>query len=134
MKNILITTIALLIVAVFVGQASAETIRSFTAESKDQTAVLEWTSGIESGVVEFSIQRSLDGQVFHNIASVRPKGDNSTYRYVDNDLFKDRLNTFYYRIEVVFVGGHSERSQTEEVTLSFSGVHRTWGSLKAMFR
>lgn len=131
MKNIIITTVALLLIA---SLANAETLRSFTATSKDQTAVLEWTSNVETGVVEYVVQRSLDGRAFHKVKSVKPKGSNNTYRYVDSDLFKDRINTFYYRIEVVFVGGQTEQSQTEEVSMSFSSVHRTWGSLKAMFR
>jgi hypothetical protein len=132
MKNI--TLILITIALSFVGNLNAEVLEDFTAVSRDNGAVLEWKSTIEQGAVEYRIQRSFDGQTFHTVNRVMPKGNSSSYRYVDEDLFKERINTYYYRIEVALAGGQIEMSQIAEVTISFSSVHRTWGSLKAMFR
>ena len=124
----------LVIVLVSALPAPAQVIIDITAEADGRNAVIEWSTGRESGVVDFSIQRSFDGRTFYTIARVEPLGDNHTYRFVDDDLFKEMLHTYYYRIEVAFSGGRSQFSPTVDVTLSFSGIHRTWGSIKAMFR
>ncbi len=134
MRRITFLLITIALSLPLAGSLNAQVLVEFTANSRDNSAVLEWTSADEQGIVEYRIQRSFDGQTFHTVDRVMPKGNSSSYRYVDEDLFKERINTYYYRIEVSLVGGHSEMSQTAEVTISFSGVHRTWGSLKAMFR
>ncbi len=123
-----------LIILVAALPVSAQVIVDINAEPDGRNAVIEWKSGSERGVVEFRVQRSFDGHSFYTICRVEPAGDNHTYRYIDNDLFKERLQTFYYRIEVVLSGGRTQLSRTVDVTLSFSGIHRTWGSIKAMFR
>jgi hypothetical protein len=131
-RNTLLIT---LLLALTFSTVDARIIEEFTAESLDRSADLEWTTGSENGVSEYRLQRSFDGRTFYTIHEVTPgSGVNHTYQYVDDDLFKTQVRTFYYRVEVSMNTGNSEYSSTENVTFSFSGIIRTWGSIKAMFR
>ncbi len=112
----------------------AQVIQDFSAVGAGQEVFLQWTTGHEAGVAEFRLQRSFDGVHFHNISSAAPLGDHHTYTYTDNDLFKGQQQTYYYRIEIAAQNESVSYSDVHMVSLSFSGVHRTWGSIKAMFR
>jgi len=126
--------ISLLILLTFTS-INAQIINEFTATSQDRVAELNWTTGNESGVNEFRVQRSFDGRTFYTIHEVQPNnGSNHAYQYVDDDLFKSQIRTFYYRVEVSLITGNCEYSSTENVTFSFSSIIRSWGSIKAMFR
>jgi len=130
------TLIALLVLAALPWSAFAsdEVIREFTGVSAGDQTILEWTLAPNVAVSLFHVQRSFDGRRFYTIADVLPQPGVTKYRYLDNDLFKNELHTYYYRIETVSPGGGTSLSSTIEVTLSFSGIKRTWGSIKAMFR
>jgi hypothetical protein len=123
-----------MLVALLPLKASAEVIQSFTAVSHGQEVYLQWATMEEAGLSSFRIQRSFDGRYFHNLHSVIPIGSNSSYSYIDNDLFKSNLQTFYYRIEITTSNQRVSYSVTERVELAFSGIRKTWGSIKAMFR
>lgn len=112
----------------------AEVIENFTAVSHGQEVYLQWATSRESGLTAFRIQRSFDGRYFHNLHTVTPTGDNSSYSYIDDDLFKSNLQTFYYRLEILTTSQRATYSVTERVELAFSGIRKTWGSIKAMFR
>ncbi|MDP8239597.1 MAG: hypothetical protein P9X24_10955 [Candidatus Hatepunaea meridiana] len=113
---------------------NAQTIKDFDVVADGRNVLLEWTSNGENQVNEYRVQRSFDGRNFYTISDLEPVGSGHTYQYIDNDLYKNKLRTFYYRIEVCQNGGRSQFSWIEEITLSFSGILRTWGSIKAMFR
>ena len=131
-KNTLL--ISLLLLLAFTS-LDAQIISEFTATSQDRVAELNWTTGNESGVNEFRVQRSFDGRTFYTIHEEKPNnGANHAYQYVDDDLFKSQIRTFYYRVEVLLKTGNCEYSSTENVTFSFSNIIRSWGSIKAMFR
>ncbi len=114
--------------------ASAQVIQSFTAVGHGQEVYLQWVTTQESGLASFRIQRSFDGKYFHSLHTVVPVGNNSSYSYIDDDLFKSNLQTFYYRIEIEMASHRVSYSVTERVELAFSGIRKTWGSIKAMFR
>ncbi len=114
--------------------ASADLIESFTAVSHGQEVYLQWATTQENGVSSFRVQRSFDGRYFHTLRSLAPTGNNSSYSYIDSDLFKSSLQTFYYRIEIEAANRRVSYSLVERVELAFSGIRKTWGSIKAMFR
>lgn len=109
-------------------------IMTFSASNQGDSVTLEWSSGSEAGLSVYQIERSLDGLDFSTIAEVSPQGDNSTYIYEDHDLFKGSTRTYYYRIRAAMSNGTSSLSSVQSVTLSFSGIQQTWGSIKALFR
>ena len=121
-----------LIPALLVGDGLV--LCDFSAAATGQQVLVEWNTNPGAAAALFRVQRSLDGQRFYSIAAVAPRAGVTHYSYLDTDLFKGELHTYYYRLEVVVPGGASEFSEVAEVTLNFSGVQRTWGSIKAMFR
>ena len=132
MRNFVIAlTIALLQSGIAWSQG---TITSFSVQSAGDHAILEWTSGYEAGLSIYQIERSLDGLEFISVAQVSPMGDLSSYVYEDYPLYKESTRTFYYRVRAIMTNGSSSLSSVKIVTLSFSGIQQTWGSIKALFR
>jgi hypothetical protein len=122
-------------------------ISYFTAKSDGKSAVVvEWKSTSEQGVMQYDIERAGgQDQEFKFIASLSPKGANSTYQYVDADAFM-RTNangeeqkviagtTYKYRLKILSKGAEPAYSSTAIVSHSVSSVRRTWGMIKEMFR
>jgi len=127
-------TFILIIVSATMLLAGPRVIREFSAHAEDGRGILEWTSGIETNVLSFHVQRSFDGLHFNDISNVDPAGDDHKYRYIDNDLFKGNLSSYYYRISAVLSDNKTYYSEVKKITVNSSGIHRTWGSIKAMFR
>lgn len=130
-RTILIGTLVFLLIGF--SAVGAQVISDFRATAEDQNAVLTWKTENEAHVRHFVVQRSFDGNRFHNIATIEPNGE-WEYRYVDTDLFKENLNTYYYRLETLLSNGRTQTTPTQSVVISSSRIARTWGSIKAMFR
>ncbi|MDD5089110.1 MAG: hypothetical protein PHI18_09995 [bacterium] len=108
---------------------------SFEAFAVVDRARIEWSTGGEQDVRSFVIERSGDGRMFSAIGQVAPTGSFSQYVFVDSSpLDADIEHTFYYRLRIVNRDGTASYSQIEEISLFFSAVQQTWGSIKAMFR
>ncbi|MDI6765513.1 MAG: hypothetical protein QME52_01605 [Bacteroidota bacterium] len=134
--------IVALFFAVFLlsGIASADVIKSgsLRAFSDGIHVTLRWVSDDELNVVRYEILRSssLDNG-YITIASIDPKGP-SAYEFIDNSAFAKGTTVYYYRIKVKFPKEESYYPALNEKPLTVhhnvSGVRRTWGSIKAMFR
>ncbi len=105
------------------------------ARSDGSNVTIQWGSTDESSVKEFIIERrSGTAGEFTAIAVIAKQGSNSFYEYIDKSAFKATASIYQYRINTVSVSGTSELSTIITVSHNVSGVKRTWGSLKAMFR
>ena len=117
--------------------ASADVIKqgSFQATSDGSNIVLHWFSVDETNVARFEVERrqGVQGE-FLNIGTMDVKGP-SLYEFVDYSAFQKVTAIFQYRIKIVFTNG-SNPLYVGPVTVSHmvSGVRKTWGSIKAMFR
>lgn len=108
---------------------------SFQARSDGVDITLQWTTEDESGVARFEIEREAEGDAgFQTIASVDARGP-SLYQYVDRTVFRKSATMYYYRVKIVYSNG-SLPVYTASIPVSHtvSGVRRTWGSIKSMFR
>ncbi len=125
-----------LFVLLFTLQAVAETeIFSFQAFAIVDHSRLEWATGQETNLRTFIIERSSDGRQFMAIGQLPATGSFSHYEFLDSSpLDAGRERIFYYRLRMVNRDGGVSYSGTESVSLSFSAVQQTWGSIKAMFR
>ncbi len=105
------------------------------ARSDGSNVTIQWGTTDESGIKEFVIERR-SGSVgdFITIAVVAKKGSNSFYEYIDKSAFKTTGSIYQYRIKSVTGSGGAEYSNVVTISHNVSGVKRTWGSLKAMFR
>ena len=134
MKKPYITITVLFAVIVIAAWAVNSVITDFSAYGEGDRVVLNWTSGIEGNLNKYKIERSSNNQNFSHISDIAPEGDFFHYEYIDNDVLKSSQRLFYYRIKMVFTDGTYTYSDTSSVTLQFSGIQETWGSIKAMFR
>jgi hypothetical protein len=82
----------------------------------------------------FEVQRMAGVQgEYMGLGRVQPQGSNSSYQFIDKSAYKTSDAIYKYRLAIVNQDGSTSYSQ-ELTVRSLSGVKRTWGSIKAMFR
>lgn len=121
---ILITT------AVFAGTF----LEYFQGRSEGEDIRLEWKTREEVNLQHFKVERKTPQSSFVDITTIQPKGNNSYYTYLDQSAYKPNNLLFIYRLKIVDTNGQASYSNEVSVSHSVSGVRRTWGSIKAMFR
>ena len=130
LKNITIFTLLIVSLA-FAGTVFVE----YSATPYDNKVTIAWRTGSETGVDQFQIQRSTDDNAFIEIGSVNKQGDGSQYEYIDDNVIFKGSQTFFYKIRAIKSNGTLvEESQSLIVNPNISGIYRTWGAIKAMFR
>lgn len=130
MKLSHILIILLLTTAVFAGTF----LEYFHGRSEGDDIRLEWKTKEEVNLQHFKIERKTPQSAFSEIATVQPKGSDSYYSYLDQTTYKTTDMIFIYRLKIVDTNGQASYSSEVSVSHSVSGVKRTWGSIKAMFR
>lgn len=106
----------------------------FHARSEGEDVRLEWKTGEESNLSKFVVERKTPQSSFVEIGSIDPKGSNSYYTYIDKNAYKANDLLFSYRLKIVENNNNVSYSSEVSVSHNVSGVRRTWGSIKAMFR
>lgn len=132
-------TVILLIILACVATVFASVAISLTVQSQGDNANLNWSvSGISlSDQQRFSIQRKTPQTDYQEIASVAASSGSSFYQYTDKAVYKTTDVMYVYRIRLVDVNNPNYvygSSDEVHISLSISGVKKTWGSIKAMFR
>ncbi len=131
MRTSIITVAFLLIWHTFlIGDAE---ILEFRAESSPNKITLNWKTGQENNIKLFQVERSANNEDFQKVGEVAPKGNNSTYEFIDESISRTK-NIYYYRLKVVNSNGSSQYSESLPVIPNVSSIKRTWGSIKALFR
>ena len=115
----------------------AEIIRSgsLQASSDGINVTLHWITDDETSVAHFEVERrsGTDG-AFVSLATIDAKGP-SAYEFIDNSAFRKIATIYQYRIKVTYNNSaNTTYSSILTVTHTVSGVRRTWGSIKSMFR
>ena len=128
----------LLIIAAVVTVYAGVTI-SLQVQSQGDNANLSWqVSGIPlTDSQRFSIQRKTPQTDYQEVASVNATSNNSFYQFTDKAVYKTTDVMYIYRIRLVDVNNPNYvygSSDEIHISLSISGVKKTWGSIKAMFR
>ena len=102
--------------------------------SVGEDVLLEWQTSAEVNLKHFVIERRTIQNPYIELATVEPKGNNSFYSYLDEAAYKTAELVFIYRLKIVDNDGATSFSREVTVSHNVSGVKRTWGSIKAMFR
>jgi hypothetical protein len=130
MKLSQILLILLVASAVFAGTF----LEYFHGRSEGEDIRLEWKTREEVNLQNFKIERKTPQSSFVEITTIQPKGSNSYYTYLDQSTYKPTDMIFIYRLKIVDTNGQASYSNEVSVSHNVSGVKRTWGSIKAMFR
>ncbi len=110
-------------------------ILNFSVYPLGDHARLEWRTGQEINFDKFVVERSSDGQYFMPVGQIDARGAFTEYAFTDESPLDDgRERLFFYRLKMLNDDGTFGYTQLVEVSLSFSPVQQTWGSIKAMFR
>ncbi|MBK6290550.1 MAG: hypothetical protein IPH85_05085 [Ignavibacteria bacterium] len=134
--------IGILAVTSVAGVAVQVTLQYFQAKSNGTSVSLEWKSNNEPDLVQYEIERAGEDNAFRYIATVQAKGNNQSYTYRDDEAFGKRdgndgsvaRNYFTYRLKMIGADQNTSYSNTVGVTHNVSGIKRTWGMIKEMFR
>ncbi len=133
MKNlysILFITLIFLSVTVFGGAF----LEDFTGYSDGENIILSWKTAAEEDVLEYVIMRGPNRNEMMDVATISPKGSNSEYKYTDENAYKTTESLYVYKLKIVDTRMKESFSKVITVSHSPSGVKRTWGSIKALFR
>ncbi len=132
MKNRLTVIITLFIIVSTV--LAGALIDYFHAQTEGENVKLEWKTTTETNLANFIVQRKTPDTQYIDLTTIDPTGNNSVYSYTDQAAYKMTNPIFVYRLKIVDRDGSYAYSSEVSVSPNISGVKRTWGSIKAMFR
>ena len=132
MKKGIIILFSILVVAAAIYAGA--TLDYFQGHSEGENVHLEWKTSIEKDLQNFIIERKTPQSSYIEIATIEPKGNNSFYSYLDESAYKTEDLIFKYQLKIVDTDGSTSFSAEVSISHNVSGVKRTWGSIKAMFR
>lgn len=124
-----------LFIFIFIASLFADVfISEFKATPETNRVTISWTTKAETNVKLFKIMRSNDDRTFIEIESVNAKGPGTHYIVVDeNVMFKS--SALFYKIKVLDNSNNIlEETSSKIVHPNTTGMFRTWGAIKAMFR
>jgi hypothetical protein len=129
---LLILSVMMFVVSLYAGSV----FMIYTAEPGTNSVSITWTTNSEDNISKFAIMRSVDDASFSEIGTMTAKGPGSTYTYVDENVIFKTSQTFFYKIEARNSGNGvvDITPQSLIVNPNISGIYRTWGAIKAMFR
>ncbi|NCQ17537.1 MAG: hypothetical protein COW85_12825 [Ignavibacteria bacterium CG22_combo_CG10-13_8_21_14_all_37_15] len=104
------------------------------AKNEGENVRVEWKTSDERNVKEFLVERKTYQGEFSVLESIKPLGSNSYYSFLDQNAYKITDVIFIYRIKIVDYDNSVSYTKEVSVSHNISGVKRTWGSIKAMFR
>ena len=131
MKKVVVLFLLICAATVFAGAYFYD----FSVYHDGDNVIITWKTLQESNVKEFVVERSTPQSSFVDIATIQPKGSNSTYTYTDESAYKTSDLVFIYQIKIVGNDPNDVTySKPQSVLQNVSGVKQTWGSIKAMFR
>jgi hypothetical protein len=90
---------------------------SFTGNTADCIASIEWTTADAVNFSKFELQRSKDGSPFATIASLPYLRAKNSYQYLDKETGNGDL---FYRLKMVDIDGHSTFSHIISVRVDCS--------------
>jgi len=117
------------------------TFNEYNAQPDANRVIISWVTKDESQLKHFVVQRSNDDRNFIDLDQIRiweqlhlPKGVGYRYEYVDEDVLFKSGGTLFYRVIAVKKDGTKVETTSMMVNPNISGIFRTWGAIKAMFR
>jgi hypothetical protein len=123
--------------------ASDNTLEYLNVTSDGKNITIEWKSYDESSITRYEIERQQSSNPFKFISSQDAKGTGYIYRFIDENAYlktgSDQIaaltsGSYNYRLKIVNKSGSYSYSDNKMVVHDVSGIRRTWGMIKEMFR
>lgn len=143
MKRI-ISKIVVIFAACIVLYAGDSIIEDFKASSNGSVISLEWRSTGEGTVQKYEIEKKSTSTGYSWLENVQPKGYAAYYKYDDRDVAMKLAeskspsvlggNQYSYRIKVVYKDNTYSYTGEVNVVHKVSGIKKTWGMIKDMFK
>ncbi|MCI4671343.1 MAG: PQQ-dependent sugar dehydrogenase [Bacteroidia bacterium] len=92
-------------------------LSAFDVQLIGQEARLEWLSANEIGSSHYTIERSLDGTLFEQLADVRARGQSNSSTYYEWIDSKPHYGVNYYRLKMVDTDGSFGYSDIRSINL-----------------
>ncbi|MFN8358768.1 MAG: hypothetical protein U0264_02530 [Candidatus Kapaibacterium sp.] len=137
------TTILALLLSVTTLVAAEISLDYFTAKSDGKSITVSWKSSTERSIARYDIERAGADGIFKYIGQLDARGAQAIYSYTDEDAFMKQNDNnptltqqtkYTYRLKYVGTDNSITYSSPINVSHSVSGVRRTWGMIKEMFR
>lgn len=136
MKRVLIILAIVAVASTTLISATTSLFGYIRASLQGEEIAIEWRTTDETGVYNFEIERkSEDVATFRRIGRLDARGGSNTYTFIDKSaFFKSESGKVYtYRLKTVGTGSE-QYSPTVTVTHEVSGVRRSLGMIKELFR
>jgi hypothetical protein len=132
-KKILTLFLTILFITT-VFAVSEVNITRFEGYSDGENIHLIWETSKEQNLKYFAVERKAANGSFVEIDQVTPEEDNY-YEFIDENVYKTTSSIYIYRLSIIDKN-LNKTGETKElpVTHDVTGVKRTWGSIKALFR
>ena len=129
-------TPTIFILSLLVSLLFASTIfEEYSATPETNRVTIRWRTSSEADVAKFAILRSMDDQSFNEVSTISAKGQGQDYTFIDENVIFKSSQTFFYKIRAIRSDNSTiEETQSLIVNPNISGIYRTWGAIKAMFR
>jgi len=126
--------ITLFLLFLFSTVIASEYISDFKASAETNRVTISWISKSEPNFKTYKILRSNDNRNYIEIKSINAKGPGTQYSFVDeNVMFKSSV--LYYKIQALDASGNIlAKPDPISVLSNTTGMFRTWGAIKAIFR
>ncbi len=96
--------------------------------------VITWVTKSETGVQRFVIARSNDDKTYISLKRITAKGPGTEYEYVDQNVMFNDFSALFYKVKALDATGQTIDETSMIVHPNISGIFRTWGAIKALFR
>lgn len=117
--------------------ASAQVVdpNTFKATNADADVIVSWKTIDETNVREFQIDRHSSDDPEYKLIGTIPATHLAMYSFRDQTAFRKTTSVYYYRLVIVYTDNTTQIVPGEaSIDHTVSGVRRTWGSIKSMFR
>ncbi len=128
------TALKILIILTCAAAVFAGASVTLNVYADGDNAVIQWSTSNESNVENYVVQKRTPSSDFIDIATISPNS-NHFYQYEDKSVYKTNDAIYIYRVKIVdYNNPNYTYSREASVSMNISGIKRTWGSIKAMFR
>jgi hypothetical protein len=129
--------LSFIIIITFVSSllATSFVFKEYSAVPESNQVTITWQTKSETGVKQFIVLRSNDDKTFIELTKMNAKGPGISYEYIDKNVMFKGSSALFYKIKAVREDGQLvEETESIMVVPNLSGVYRTWGAIKALFR